>query len=157
MKRDSANNVIWWCSLVPLTLVTFAIASPYFLTHGSPSLALALERAFGVVCHQRPERSIEMFGGHVAVCGRCLGLYVGAAIGAVVVLPRRIALSLLILAAALNVSDVVVEVANLHGNSLGLRLVLGILLGFAAAAFVKASTTARTYGTGYGGVCATEK
>lgn len=35
----------------------------------------------GVVCHQRPDRSLTTCGRQWAVCGRCAGLYLGAAAG----------------------------------------------------------------------------
>jgi hypothetical protein len=49
------------------------------------------------------------------------------------------AFSLLLLAATLNLADVIGESANLHGNWMTLRLALGMLFGLAAAACVRAS------------------
>lgn len=40
--------------------------------------------AFAPVCHQLPERSMHMSGTALAVCDRCLGIYIGAGAGAVV-------------------------------------------------------------------------
>ena len=124
---------------VPLSFALLAVATPYLFTHSHLYVALVLQRGFSLVCHQRPERSIALFGGHVAVCARCLGLYLGAAIGAVVVFERRMAFSLLLLSAGLNLADVAAETANLHGNWMAFRFALGMLLGFAAAAWVRAS------------------
>lgn len=45
--------------------------------------ALALGRG---ICHQRPERSFFNCGVQWPVCGRCSGLYMGAAAGAMLVL-----------------------------------------------------------------------
>jgi Predicted membrane protein (DUF2085) len=39
----------------------------------------------GVICHQRPERSLATCGQNWPVCGRCGGLYLGAAAGALLV------------------------------------------------------------------------
>lgn len=136
MNKDGISNIVWW-GLIPLTLALLAIATPYLFTHSFPFIALVSERAFALVCHQHPERSLEIFGGHVAVCARCLGIYLGAAIGAVFVLARRTTFCLLLLAAALNFADVVSEAANLHGNWMPLRLTLGMLFSFAAAACVR--------------------
>lgn len=133
MKRDVTNAVRWG---IPLTVATLAIATPYFLTHGFPFLALALQRGFGLVCHQDPERSLTVFGGQVAVCARCLGIYAGVAAGAVAGVRRRAAVSLLALGVMLNLADVASESAGLHSNWMGVRFVLGVLLGFAAAAWV---------------------
>ncbi|MCA1561920.1 MAG: DUF2085 domain-containing protein [Acidobacteria bacterium] len=43
-----------------------------------------LYQAAGHICHQRPERSFHVGGLQLAVCARCLGLYVGGAAGALV-------------------------------------------------------------------------
>lgn len=67
MKKKRLTNVLRGGAVIPLALALVAIATPYLLTHGFPFIALALQRAFAVVCHQRPERSLELFGGHAAV------------------------------------------------------------------------------------------
>src|SRR5688572_32097618 len=36
-----------------------------------------------VICHQIPERSFHLSGVQLPVCARCLGIYAGAAAGAV--------------------------------------------------------------------------
>jgi hypothetical protein len=50
--------------------------------------------------------------------------------------PRRIALRLLIAAAALNLFDAMTELAGLHGNWLSIRFVFGLLLGATAALLI---------------------
>lgn len=40
------------------------------------------------ICHQRPERSFHLNGVQLPVCARCLGLYAGAAAGAVLAWKR---------------------------------------------------------------------
>jgi uncharacterized membrane protein len=128
----------WW-TLVPLTFVAAVIAAPYFLTHGLLAMGLAMESGFAVVCHQRPERSFWIFGGSVAVCSRCLGIYLGAAVGLLFRTSRRTALRLLVAAAALNLFDAMTELAGLHGNWLAIRCVLGLLLGATAALLISSS------------------
>jgi uncharacterized membrane protein len=46
--------------------------------------ALAVYAAGHLVCHQRADRSFASCGVQWPVCGRCSGLYVGAAVGAVI-------------------------------------------------------------------------
>ncbi len=135
----------WW-TLVPLTFFAAVIAAPYFLTHGFLAMGLALERGFAIVCHQRPERSFWIFGAEVAVCSRCLGIYLGAAVGLLFRTSHRIALRLLIAAAALNLLDAMTEVARWHGNWLVIRFVFGLLLGGTAALLVSsvAASESRT-------------
>src|SRR5271157_4199394 len=142
------QNIAWsrlvlrwsWWAIAPLVLICAAVAAPYFVTHGSVAISLALERGFANVCHQRPERSFWIFGGSVAVCSRCLGIYLGAALGLLFRTSRTVALQLLIAAAALNLLDAASELAGLHGNWLGVRFVSGIVLGASGALLVSSST-----------------
>ena len=133
--------------LAPLALVGVVIAAPYFLTHGFLAVGLALERGFALVCHQRPERSFWMFGGTVAVCSRCLGIYLGATAGLLLRSSRVMAVRLLMAAAALNLLDAASELAGLHGNWLGVRCALGFLMGAAGALLVSSSAPNRQIGT----------
>jgi uncharacterized membrane protein len=122
-----------------MTFAAAVIAAPYFLTHGFLVIGLALDRGFALICHQRPERSFWIFGGAVAVCSRCLGIYLGAALGLLFRTSRRIAVRLLIGAAALNLLDAVTELAGLHGNWLIIRFAFGLLLGAAAVLLISSS------------------
>ena len=47
-------------------------------------MAIALYVAGHLVCHQRPERSFASCGHQWPVCGRCAGLYIGAAAGVLI-------------------------------------------------------------------------
>jgi uncharacterized membrane protein len=125
----------WW-ALAPVALVCAALVTPYLLRNGFLPIGFALERGFALVCHQRPERCFWMFGGQVAVCARCLGIYLGATLGLLLRTSRRTALQLLIAAAALNLLDAASESFGLHGNWLDVRFVLGLALGAAAALLI---------------------
>jgi uncharacterized membrane protein len=127
----------WW-AVVPLALAITACAVPWLLWH-SPELGLALQRGFALVCHQRPERSFLLFGGSVAVCARCLGIYIGAAMGLTVRVSRRVAWRWLMAAFAVNAMDWFAEIAGIHGNWTGTRFVMGIALGMAGAMLVAAT------------------
>jgi len=132
--------LLWnWSALAPLALVGAVIAAPYLLTHGFLAAGLALERGFALVCHQRLERSFWMFGGAVAVCSRCLGIYLGAAIGLLLRTSRVLAVRVLMAVAALNLLDAASELAGLHGNWLGVRFALGFVLGAGGALLVSSS------------------
>ena len=128
----------WW-SLVPLTFVAAALAAPYFLTHDFPAIGFALYRGFAIICHQRPERSFWIFGTEIAVCSRCLGIYLGAALGLLFSTSRAIAFRLLMAAAALNLFDAMTELAGLHGNWLGMRFAFGLLLGATGALLISSA------------------
>ena len=69
-----------------LWVAAIAVA-PYAVSSHNPGLVAAgvmVYQAAGLICHQRPERSFHVGGVQLPVCGRCLGLYVSGACGAVV-------------------------------------------------------------------------
>jgi uncharacterized membrane protein len=139
-ENRSTLVICWgWWTFVPIALLGAALAAPYFSTHGFVILAFVLQRGFALVCHQRPERSFWIFGAPVAVCARCLGIYVGAAIGLLMRAPRSIAMRLLIAAAVINALDAVAEVVGLHGNWMAVRFALGLLLGAAGTLLILSS------------------
>lgn len=37
-----------------------------------------------LICHQRPQRSFHLWGAQLPVCARCTGIYLGAAVAAVI-------------------------------------------------------------------------
>jgi len=129
--------------LMPLAMAATACAVPWLLAH-SPEIGFALQRGFALVCHQQTERSFFLFGGSVAVCARCLGIYLGATAGLLLRAPRRIAMQFFIVTLAINVADGLVEFTGLHANWMLARFVLGIALGAAAAMLVAASSESPT-------------
>ena len=124
-----------WLPLVPLAFAAAAIAVPWLLAC-APEFGFALQRGFSLVCHQQAERSFLLLGGSVAVCARCLGIYLGAAVGLLVRISRRAARRWLIAAIAINVVDWIAEFAGIHGNWMGMRFTLGLALGMAGAMMV---------------------
>jgi uncharacterized membrane protein len=67
-----------------LWVVTIVVA-PYAIASHHPALVAAAALVYegaGLICHQRPERSFHLAGVQLPVCGRCLGLYISGAIGA---------------------------------------------------------------------------
>lgn len=60
-----------------------AIFSAPLARAAMPVAASAVNVAASFVCHQRDERSFHLEGERLPVCGRCTGLYVAGAIGAV--------------------------------------------------------------------------
>ena len=136
---DKKGYSVKWCAIVPATLAVVAVAVPVLMAR-APEIGFALQRAFSLVCHQQPERSLVLFGGTVAVCARCLGIYLGAAAGLLLRLPRQLAWRLFLAAASVNALDWLAELSSLHGNWMFARLALGIALGATAAMLVVAST-----------------
>jgi uncharacterized membrane protein len=105
----------------------------------APEIGFALQRGFAAVCHQQADRSFLLFGGSAAACARCLGIYLGAALGLLVRVPRQFATRLLAIAVAFNLLDWLAEFSGLHGNLIGLRFALGVGLGLTGAMLVIAS------------------
>jgi uncharacterized membrane protein len=122
---------------------------------GAPLSALVY--AFGsLVCHQRPERSFHVGQAQVPVCARCYGLYVGAAVGALVGVMfssafTRIALprtrtqirTILLASAAPTVITWTCEFAGLWTVSNVTRFIAALPLGVAVAVTVNYVECAR--------------
>ncbi len=77
------------------------------------------------------------------MCARCLGIYLGAALGLLLGVSRGMAVRVALLALTLNVVDVATELAGLHGNWIWVRFGLGLLLGAAGAMLVASASSSR--------------
>jgi len=137
-STQTTGYTVSWYAIASAALGLVAIATPFFL-HSIPMLGFALQRGFAVVCHQQPERSFFWFGGRVAVCARCLGIYLGVAVGLLMWVPRRVAMQLLMVMVTVNAIDWFAEFAGWHGNWMLVRFALGVALGTTAAMVVAAS------------------
>ena len=71
----TAIAVIW---LVALFAAPTALSQRRF-----PVATVLVYEAGSHICHQRRERSFQWAGVQMPVCGRCLGLYVAGALGAI--------------------------------------------------------------------------
>ena len=70
--------VFWAVSAATVTaLVALVVVAPLAAAGGHGDLAQVIYRAFGVLCHQRPDRSYFIDGHKLAVCSRCTGIYAG--------------------------------------------------------------------------------
>jgi uncharacterized membrane protein len=140
MTVESHSRVDFTCwFLAPALLVAAAAATPLLLSRGYIAIWYPLHYGFSLVCHQRPDRSFYLFGAPIAVCARCLGIYLGAAIGLLLRTSRSIALRLLIVTASLNLLDGLTELVGPHGNWMKVRFVLGLALGVAGALLILSS------------------
>jgi uncharacterized membrane protein len=71
-------QVFWAVSAAVVTLfVMLIVLAPLAAASGHSGIAAGIYRAFGSLCHQRPERSFFLDGHKLAVCSRCTGLYAG--------------------------------------------------------------------------------
>src|ERR1041385_9154509 len=136
--------VFWLISAAVVTfLVSLIFVAPVAAAGGHPALAEVIYHAFGVFCHQRPDRSYFIEGHKLGVCARCTGLYAGFAITLLLyplvrslrnnVNPPR---EYLILAAIPLGIDFSLTFFGVWENTHTSRLVTGALLGSVAVFYV---------------------
>lgn len=65
--------------MLVLLVFSLIVVAPVAAASGHSELAEGIYGAFGVLCHQLPERSYFIDGHKLAVCSRCTGLYAGFA------------------------------------------------------------------------------
>lgn len=86
MKTRSAQAATWILVGGSTIWAALTLVAPFAATR-ELSAAAWIYAFFDVICHQRAERSFHLFGEPLAVCHRCLGLYLGFPLG-VLILPR---------------------------------------------------------------------
>ena len=72
--------MIWALAVVATLWLGALLAAPWL----PPPLAASVYALGSFICHQRPDRSFAIAATQLPVCGRCLGIYAGAAVGAMV-------------------------------------------------------------------------
>ena len=85
LRRAFAGAATAWPMALLLAPVAAARPQPSSVGYG---FALVVYAAGSLICHQRPERSFHLLGAQLPVCARCMGIYVGAAVTACLVLMR---------------------------------------------------------------------
>jgi uncharacterized membrane protein len=118
-------------AILALALTLAPLAAP-LLAASHPLAALLIRNFFSQLCHQDPRRSFAVAGSAVAVCVRCLGIYWGVAVGALVRLKE--ARWWLMVALVVNFADVVSGALRWHGDLPFFRLFFGLLLGVGVGA-----------------------
>jgi uncharacterized membrane protein len=73
------NRWLNWVGLLAATTTVLLVAlSPPLL---SPTWRAAIMHGFSPLCHQLPSRSPVLYGGQIAICDRCVGIYLGLVVG----------------------------------------------------------------------------
>jgi hypothetical protein len=85
LRRAFAGAATAWPMALLLAPVAAARPQPSSVGYG---FALVVYAAGSLICHQRPERSFHLLGAQLPVCARCMGIYVGAAVTACLLLMR---------------------------------------------------------------------
>jgi uncharacterized membrane protein len=75
------SSALTWAIALPVAAVSASGHEALGPTLAS-SFALAVYSVSSLLCHQRPERSFHLFAVQLPVCARCVGIYVGAAMAA---------------------------------------------------------------------------
>ena len=138
IARDHHLQVIWLLAAAALLWVAILAVAPFL-----PVPASAAVYALGsLICHQRPERSFELAGHQLPVCARCIGIYGGAALGALLApfigqvrRPRRAILIAIVPALV----SLVVEWVGIARPSNSVRALTGLVGGAVIAAAVLAT------------------
>jgi uncharacterized membrane protein len=127
VKALALAAVVW-----PLVLGGAVVARAH---DAAPAFVTAVYVATSRICHQKPERSFHSEGVKWPVCGRCSGLYIGGAAGALAWLvmrrrrPGSRLLAWLAVAAVPTALTVVLEWTGLAGVGNTARALAGVPLG----------------------------
>lgn len=130
MKRDT-KIVLAVLAAIPALILSASVLCTLAIAGGaSPRWALL----FRMMCHGRPERSLELFGTAMPICARCVGIYVGlllglAAFGLVRLLSERAMRVTLFVAAMPLAIDGLTQLAGLRESTNPLRLATGLIAG----------------------------
>lgn len=116
-----------------------ALAAPLFISYGGviSKLSLFTYSFFSTTCHQEEARSFIITGNQVAVCSRCLVIYLSFTLGTIVYpFVRNLGktqmppLWILLSAAGIMFLDAVAGLIGFYENSFLTRSITGGLLGF---------------------------
>jgi uncharacterized membrane protein len=136
---------VFWLVSAAVALAFFGLIflAPLAAASGGNGVAAVVYRAFGVLCHQLPERSYFIDGHKLGVCSRCTGVYGGFALTLLLYpLVRSLrnadfpARKWLILAALPLAVDFGLTFLGLWENTHTSRLLTGILLGSVTVFYV---------------------
>lgn len=64
-------------NLLALSLAALPLVAPVLRAAGNQALSRPIDAFFGLICHQRPDRSFHLYGERMACCQRCFAIYGG--------------------------------------------------------------------------------
>lgn len=120
-------GILVWLGLIFWAPYLRSVESPYHLL---------VYRFFSPLCHQAESRCFWIYGAPLAVCARCLGIYIGFLIGTLTYAWKRgfeslhlPSIKFLILVSVPIIFDTAGNVISLWSTPAGIRLILGLLWG----------------------------
>jgi len=153
MSDERARAIVPVRVLVGLgaaVLVVLSLAAPWMAAHRWLGGSLSIRQFFSPVCHQDTMRSFWFWGAPAAVCARCLGIYLGAAVGAFAKIDRRLAMWSFAIMLLANCVDSVSEVVGWHGSLPQVRFALGVMLGVSISALVASGASEKPHSSSTG-------
>jgi len=140
LRRAFLASAVLWAIALPLATFAAADAGGATLPY---SFAFVVYGFGHVICHQLPERSFRLWGWQMPVCARCAGIYLGAAVAAVVASARprsgaggrsaRSARTALAIASAPALATLVYEWTTGQMPANWIRAATGVVLGAVVA------------------------
>jgi uncharacterized membrane protein len=79
--RAQAFKVWVIASAVVLLWLALILSAPLLISNGFTAASASIYSFFSYICHQIPERSLDIAGHQLAVCSRCFGVYLGLVVG----------------------------------------------------------------------------
>lgn len=99
-----------------------------------------LDGIYSTVCHQQPEKLVEINGHHTLVCGRCTGIYFGGLISAFIILfVSKLNFKngkLMLVASAPMLIDVILYSSGLYNYNINIALATGLFFGSVGIAYI---------------------
>ncbi len=86
LRRAFIAASLTWAALLPFAAVAIRESLGSAALYGA-ALVYAVA---GIVCHQIPQRSFQVWAQQLPVCARCTGIYTGAALAAIFTLAIRV-------------------------------------------------------------------
>ena len=135
-KGPNRVLMIWLLVLFGGLVGNAAIFAAPALRHRAPQVSALTYAVFSSVCHQLPERSFFFRGFPLAVCGRCLGIYLGFSAGTILYpflcrfkTPSLPATPIFVLFSLPIGFDFAGTFLGLWSSPIGLRLAVGLIWG----------------------------
>jgi len=86
LRRAFVGASVTWALALPLASLASSARHP---SAGVYLFSFVVYLTGSLLCHQLPERSFHLWGSPMPVCARCVGIYAGAAISALIAVGAR--------------------------------------------------------------------